>query len=38
MVDLRGAFAEAGMGAVMVIAGMMGRVPVAFIAAGSLWF
>ena len=27
-----------GMGAVMVIAGMMGRVPVAFIAAGSIWF
>lgn len=27
-----------GIGALMVIAGMMGRVPVAFIAAGSFWF
>jgi hypothetical protein len=27
-----------GIGALMVMAGMVGRVPVAFIAAGSLWF
>jgi hypothetical protein len=27
-----------GIGALMVVAGMMGRMPVAFIAAGSLWF
>ena len=27
-----------GVGKLLVIAGMMGRVPVVFIAAGSLWF